>query len=126
MKKVMILLVLVFLAGSAYGQEKLIGGKTLTGIDAQLKLAELNAYKYKIMYEAEQEKYRKEVIKNAFLNGKIQGINNGIDKAAGLLQKGYDSGKLNYKEIWDCGFRINIDTSSVYQRPGKDKKDKRK
>lgn len=93
----------------------------------QLEIALQENAKLKIQLETWETSYRKEIIKNAVLNGKIQGINDGIDKATGLLQKGYDSGKLNYKEIWDCGFRINIDTSSVYQRPGKskDRKDKK-
>ncbi len=92
----------------------------------QLEIALQENAKLKIQLETWETSYRKEIIKNAVHVGTLDGINKGIDRANIELQKGYDSGKLNYKELFDCGFRINIDTSSVYQRPSKDKNGKDK
>ncbi len=93
----------------------------------QIKQLKAENAKLKSQLETWETSYRKEIIKNAVHVGTLDGINKGIDRATIELQKGYDSGKLNYKELWDCGFKLNLDSSNVYQRPGKnkDRKDKK-
>lgn len=117
MKKLFLIVTILFCAGTLFAQQD---------AKERLGIALNENAKLKILLESEQDKYRKAIIKHAVLVGQLDGINKGIDKATALLQKGYDFGKLNYKELFDCGFRLSIDTSSVYQRPSKDKKPKKK
>ncbi len=123
MKRVMVflsflvILALIFTMGPAFAQQD---------AKAQLKIALQENAKLKAQLESWETAYRKEVIKNAVLNGQAQGTNTKINKATGILQKGYENGKLNYQELWDVGFRLSLDSTNAYQRPSKSKNKKDK
>ena len=106
MKKFCIILCLMFCAGTLFGQQP-----------TQLQQAQAEIKRLNIVLEDVKVDRDKLTIANAQMNQNAIALNQGVIKATNLLQKGYDSGKLNYEELRLLGFNISVDSSNVYQRP---------
>ena len=125
MKKLCIILILFVSCGTLFGQTRTLIDKYKA---KEWQVGELKAEIAELKIIIRDVKADRDALTVFIAELKKQTViqNQGIAKANGILQKGYNDGKLNYEELRILGFNIVVDSYNVYQRPKPNKVDTKK
>ncbi len=120
MKKLCIILCLLFSAGTLFGQQQ-------SDLKVQLAQLQLELHNYKVLYKAADAKADSLTVYISNVVKEWRKLDNGIKKSTIILQKAItDNEKPNYAELIRTGWDLTLPDSTATKPNNKAKKDKKR